>query len=60
MVNSDILEYDLPAAVSQEQARELAVEQCTFCSDIVYQGVGSLFALVKLLADSSVWYFWWD
>ncbi len=56
----DVLEYDLPAPISQEKAMEVAWEQFTYCSDIVEQGVGTIGRLADGLSQSTVWYFWWD
>jgi hypothetical protein len=60
LMTHDVLEYDLPAPPRPEQAMELAWEQFTYCSDIVEQGVGTVGALADGLAQSTVWYFWWD
>ena len=60
LMTHDVLEYSLPAPVSQEKAMEVAWEQFTYCSDIVEQGVGTVGALADGLAKSSCWYFWWD
>jgi hypothetical protein len=38
----------------------LAREQYLYCSDIVWQGVGSVSNLSKTLLNSNYWYFWWD
>lgn len=56
----DVLEFYLPAPVKQEEALNLAVEQYLFCVDIVDQGAGSVTALADSLAQSTIWYFWWD
>ncbi|WP_316572237.1 DUF4253 domain-containing protein [Neobacillus sp. YIM B06451] len=45
---------------TQEESVELAWEQFGFCSDIVWQGVGTVNALAGTLINSSTWYFWWD
>ncbi|MFJ5760238.1 DUF4253 domain-containing protein [Neobacillus sp. NPDC093182] len=45
---------------TQEEAESLAWEQFGFCSDIVWQGVGTVNGLAGTLIHSSVWYFWWD
>ncbi len=60
LMTHDVLEYSLPAPVSQEKAMEVAWEQFTYCSDIVEQGVGTVGRLADGLAESSCWYFWWD
>jgi len=41
-------------------ALALAKEQCDFCSDIVYQGTGSVAELARGLKDAATWFFWWD
>jgi len=60
VITHDVLECMVPEPVSEEQAKQLALEQYTFCPDIVEQGVGSVGALEKSLSVSTVWYFWWD
>jgi hypothetical protein len=45
---------------TQGEAESLAWEQFGFCSDIVWQGVGTVKGLAGTLIHSSVWYFWWD
>ena len=62
VLTHDVLEFDLPTAISKECAMEVALEQYGFCPDIVDQGpedatVGSL---ADVLRQSKVWYFWWD
>ena len=62
VMTHDVLEFDLPTAISKECAMEVALEQYGFCPDIVDQGpedatVGSL---ADVLRQSKVWYFWWD
>ena len=62
VLTHDVLEFDLPAAISKECAMEVALEQYGFCPDVVDQGpedatVGSL---ADVLRQSKVWYFWWD
>ena len=41
-------------------ARSVAAEHFAVCSDIVYQGVGSIDAYAEELVDSDTWAFWWD
>ena len=60
VITRDIVEYDLPAPVAKEQAMELAIEQYTFCTDIVGQGCGSIGVLADTLWKSDKWFFWWD
>ncbi|MDR1541147.1 MAG: DUF4253 domain-containing protein [Clostridiales bacterium] len=45
---------------SEAEAQALALEQCSFCPDIIWQGMGSINALAGSLIDSTVWFFWWD
>jgi len=44
----------------QKAALALAWEQYWYCSDIVYQGCGSVSYLAATLMNSPYWYFWWD
>lgn len=60
VMSMDILEYILPAPVPQAKAMEAALEQYFFCPDIVEQGVGTVGRLAGGLAQSTVWFFWWD
>lgn len=46
--------------LEKSAADKLAREQYLFCADIVWQGVGSMANLSKILIDSKYWYFWWD
>ena len=60
VITRDVLEYDLPAPARREDAMALAMEQYTFCPDIVDQGCESVGCLADTLAKSTKWYFWWD
>jgi hypothetical protein len=60
VITRDVLEYALPAPVGREAAMDLALEQYTFCPDIVDQGCESVGYLADTLAKSTKWYFWWD
>ena len=62
VLTHDVLEFDLPAAISKECATEVALEQYGFCPDIVEQGPedASVGSLADVLRQSKVWYFWWD
>lgn len=61
VITHDVLEVTVPEPVSDKQeALSLAIEQCNFCSDIVFQGVETIGALADILTKSRVWYFWWD
>ena len=60
VLTHDVLEYELPKPVGEENALELAKEQYLFCADIVDQCVETIGALAYMLKMSTVWYFWWD
>jgi len=60
LMTHDVLEYVLPAPVSREKSVELALEQYAYCADIVDQGVETVGRLADGLAQSTVWFFWWD
>lgn len=61
LVTQDVWELfvDTPPKTQQE-SESLAWEQFAFCSDIVWQGVGTVNSLAGTLINSSFWYFWWD
>lgn len=60
-LSGDILEC-IAANPPQDRklADELARQQFLFCSDVVFQGVGSVATLGKTLLGNKFWYFWWD
>lgn len=61
VITYDVMEMTVPEPVTdRKEALTLAQEQTRFCSDIVFQGIGTVPALANLLTKSSVWYFWWD
>lgn len=60
VISHDTLQMTAKPVSDEEKALELAVEQFVFCLDIVFQGIGFIKPLAKLLQNSSVWYFWWD
>lgn len=60
-LSGDIIECFVPhPPTTQQECRKLALEHFAYCSDIVYQGVGSLEALAAYLLRNRIWYFWWD
>lgn len=60
-LTSDVLECTVSRPpTDKEAAFRLAHEQFIYCSDIIYQGVESLYALAAQLINSRTWYFWWD
>lgn len=62
VMTHDVLEFSLPAPVDRDSAMELALEHYVFCPDVVDQGTegGTVGTLADTLAQSSVWFFWWD
>lgn len=57
----DTIEYVVERPVSdRETAIDLALAHCSYCGDIVYQGVGTIEALAAHLIGARYWYFWWD
>lgn len=56
MVTHDVLQFTVPKPVDPAEAMGLAVEQYAWCPDIVDQGRQT----VSALAQSTVWFFWWD
>ncbi len=56
------LEYAVLSPVSRENAMRLASEQYAWCPDIVDQAGtdATIGMLADSLAQSSVWFFWWD
>ena len=62
VMTHDELEFLLPTPVSQEKAMDAAVEQYSFCPDVIDQGPeeATVGALADVLRQSTVWYFWWD
>ena len=62
VITHDVLEFELPKPVPEDQAMKTAEEQYGFCPDIVDQGPenASVGWLADVLRKSTVWYFWWD
>ncbi len=60
VMTHDVLQFQVHAPVDPEQAMDLALEQYAWCPDIVDQGCQSVGALADGLAQSTVWFFWWD
>jgi hypothetical protein len=46
--------------VSREEAVEVALEQPLYCSDNIYQGLGTVRPQAAELMRRDWWYFWWD
>lgn len=59
---SDVMEFYAPMGLNGTDCLEAAKEHYAFCYDRVDQGTrsGKLSELAAGLADSTVWYFWWD
>lgn len=60
VMSHDVLQFAVPAPVEPAQAMPLALEQYAWCPDIVDQGCETVGALADGLAQSTVWFFWWD
>lgn len=60
VMTHDVLQFQVPAPVDRERAMDLALEQYAWCPDIVDQGCQTVGALADGLAQSAVWFFWWD
>jgi hypothetical protein len=45
---------------SMQHALAIAAEHFAICSDIVYQGAGSLEAYAEEILERPVWSLWWD
>jgi hypothetical protein len=45
---------------TREEALELARIQHVYCNDIIFQGVGTYWALAAGLMRDDWWFFWWD
>lgn len=61
VMTHDILEFSLPAPVRAQEAMDLAWNHYAFCHDIIDQGQEmTIGMLADVLAQSTVWYFWWD
>lgn len=58
----DVMEFYAPLKLNGADASEAAREHYAFCIDRVDQGTrtGQISELAAGLADSTVWYFWWD
>jgi hypothetical protein len=60
-IAGDVMEFTVERPPRNDaDALELAWQQMYYCSDIVYQGVGSVATLARALRTSTRWYFWWD
>jgi hypothetical protein len=62
LVSGDVIEMIVKHPVtSDEECRRLAAEQAAYTAgDLVYQGVGSLGSLTRVLKNRKYWFFWWD
>lgn len=60
VITHDVLEMKVEKVVSEEEAKNLALEQYGFCPDIVDQGCETIGALAAILSKSKTWFFWWD
>lgn len=60
VISSDTLEFLSKPVENPNEAHKLANEMFIFCMDIVFQGVGYIGILEKMVKTSTTWYFWWD
>ena len=58
-ITEDTLEYVVDKLPTEEESRQLALQQYAFSPDIVEQGI-SLSCLTEYLRKNKVWFFWWD
>ena len=60
-MSGDVLQFYVKQPVKEDgEAKALALQQFSFCSDIVTQGCETVQNLATSLKDSRFWYFWWD
>ena len=60
-ITFDVIELYLPHPITdRKEALRIADEQHEYCSDLIYQWVGSIEALAQKIWGSPLWYFWWD
>lgn len=57
VMTHDVLEYELPKAISKSEALDLAKEHIAFCPDCLNDGMESF---ADGLWQSKYWFFWWD
>ena len=59
--NADCLEFLVERPVADPlEAKNLAVEQFAFCSDLPFQVFEDFEQLTEFIHQSRQWYFWWD
>ena len=59
--NADCLEFLVERPVTDPiEAKNLAVEQFAFCSDLPFQVFEDFEQLTEFIHQSRQWYFWWD
>lgn len=57
----DVIEFEIEAPIaSREEAIEVALQQYTYCPDIVLQGSETVDQLAASLVGARYWFFWWD
>jgi hypothetical protein len=58
---ADVLEFRIGRPVAtRKDAMRLAMEQYTYCPDIVDQGTETIERLAATLLGGTAWFFWWD
>lgn len=60
VISHDTLEFAAKPITDTSAAVGAALEQFAFCTDVVFQGYGTVGTLADSLTKSFVWYFWWD
>lgn len=59
-IYTDCVQYTLPQPVGADRSAEVALEHYGLCPDMGYENVSNVATLARMLAKSTVWYFWWD
>lgn len=59
-ISGDVLQYYVPKPINKSQTGELALQQLSFCVDIIVQNEIGVEDLAAGLEKSNYWYFWWD
>lgn len=61
-ISHDVMEMRLPAPVAEKDVMQAAREHFAFTPDRVYQctATSTLSELAACIAESDIWYFWWD
>ena len=60
VVSYDTLEFSASPVKDKDMAWKIAMEQFAVCTDIVFQGEGTIGRLAGGIMEDMVWHFWWD